>query len=795
MLKSLPVSDPETLFRLGDADNCCVIGGAQTHFSIFSYPLYIHLRDNTPEIQRMAAFQAGIGRVGVRRSGDSGMAEPFATEFVSGNYFTMFGLRPSAGRLLTVNDDVRGAMPAAVMSYRVWQHYGGDRSIIGSNFVIGGTTFTIAGVAPSEFFGETLRPDPPDFWIPLATEPVVHKQTALIDHPDGHWLYIIGRIPQRTQLAGVESRLNVELKQWLMANEPPGNDAERKRFDQQHITLVSAGGGVPVVRQNYERDLRLLLMVTTVVLLIACANVANLQLARGAANAQQIAVCIALGARRSRVVRQILTECLLLALLGGLAGLMVAMGLTRLLIVLAFHGAAYVPIDTMPDLPVLAAAFLLSVLSGTLFGIAPAWSASSADPAESLRRKGRSASGSTTQLQKSLVLLQAGLSLTLVAAAGLMVQTVRNLQNQQFGFNLNGAIVVSVNSGFSGYPPERLAAIYNSIEERIRNIPGVADITMALYSPMSGDNWQAFATLEDHPDLRISPSWNRVSASFFRTIGARVLRGRSFDEHDTPVSTHVAIVNEAFAEKAFPNEDPIGKRFGLGGPQHATDYQIVGVVNNVLFRYPRHPEVAPMFFIPLLQMAESEWRNGTMARSNLIQNIILHVSGSSSKVAGELHNALSGIDSNLTILSTVSMQDLLSSQVQHERLIAQLAGLLGVLTLVLASIGLYGVTSYAVVRRTAEIGVRSALGATRWTVIRLILIGALFQIALGLAFGTPVALVAGKLLSQELYQVSSADPLTLAAAGLVVLFSGAAAAIVPSFRASAVDPVIALRTE
>jgi hypothetical protein len=284
MLKSLPVADPETLVRLGDSDNCCVIGGLQTRFSIFSYPLYIDLHDNTSEFEQMAAFQAGIGKVGVRRSGNSTISEPFAGEYVSGNYFQMFGLRVSAGRLISPTDDVHGAAPVAMISFRAWQHYGADPSIVGSTFFIDGAAFTIVGITPRDFFGDTLRPDPPDFWMPLATEPVVHKETALLDHADGNWLYIIGRIRQGTRLGGVESKVNGELRQWLMSNQPPRNDAERKSLEQTHITLVPAGGGVPTLRQNYERDLRLLLMITSIVLIIACANIANLQLARGAAN-------------------------------------------------------------------------------------------------------------------------------------------------------------------------------------------------------------------------------------------------------------------------------------------------------------------------------------------------------------------------------------------------------------------------------------------------------------------------------------------------------------------------------
>src|SRR5262245_47524427 len=378
MFKALLVAEPETLIRLGDSDNCCVIGGLQGSASIFSYPLYRYIQENTPEFRNMAAFQAGIRKVGVRRSGGDTMSEPFAGEFVSGNYFSMLGLRAAAGRLIAEADDVRTGAANAVMSYRAWQHYGGALSIIGSTFIIDSAPYTVVGIAPREFFGETLRPDPPDFWMPLATEPAMHNDNALLDKADSHWLYILGRLKPDASLRTVEAKLTAHLQQWLAVNEPPRTDQDQQNLTKQHIVLAPAGGGVSLLRQNYERDLRLLLAITAVVLLIACANVANLQLARGVARSQQVAVCVALGARRGRVMRQVLTESILLGVMGGIAGLLVAIALTRVLINLAFE-RAYVPIDAIPDLPVLGFAFLLALISGTVFGIDQALSASGMD--------------------------------------------------------------------------------------------------------------------------------------------------------------------------------------------------------------------------------------------------------------------------------------------------------------------------------------------------------------------------------------------------------------------------------
>ena len=723
MMKSLPVADPQRIIRIGDGDNCCVLGGLQGNFSIYSYPLYQYLREHTPEFEEMSAFQAGLDKVGVRRAG-ANASEPFVDQFVSGNYFTLFGLRAFAGRLIAPSDDVRGAAPAAVMSYRAWQqHFGGDPSIVGAAFIIDGAPFTVIGIAPPGFFGAALRPDPPDFWMPLAAEPAAHGKNALLDQKTSHWLYAFGRARPGIQLGRVEAEINTELRQWLLANEPPASERDRQSIEKQHITLAPGGAGLSEMKENYRHDLGLLMGITGLVLLIACANLANLQLARGAAAAAQTSIRVAFGAPRSLLIRQVLVESTVLAVAGGALGLVVAAETAGLLLRMAFHGANYVPIDPTPSLPVLGFAFLLSVVTGVVFGVAPAWSASRADPAAAIRGAGRSGSGRSTLPQKTLVVLQAALSLVLLAGAGLMVETLRNLTAQQFGFKLEGAVVVDVNAGFGGYAPEKLASIYAEIDRQLRQVPGVRNVALTLYSPMSGNNWQSGATLEERPQQRgVSPSWDRVSGSFFDTIGARILRGRTFNERDTPDATHVAVVNQAFADQYFPNEDPIGKRFGLGGPAHRADYQIVGVVNTIRFRNPRGPG-RPMFFLPMLQMWKSEWENNTLARSNLIGSILLRVGGNPPDLASRIQRTFGAIDPNLTMLAVSPMSEQLGQLLAHEQLIGTLAQVFGGLALVLASVGLYGITAYSVARRTSEIGVRAALGATRAQVVRLILGG------------------------------------------------------------------------
>jgi predicted permease len=742
----------------------------------------------------MAAFQAGIRKVGVRRAG-TGASEPFVNQFVSGNYFNMFGLRPFAGRLIAPADDARGAPPVAVISYRAWQqHYGGDPSIIGESFVIEGAPFTVVGIAPPGFFGAMLRPDPPDFWMPLAAEPATHGKSAVLDQKGFYWLYVFGRVKPGIDMTGVEAKLNLHLRHWLLANDPPQNEKDRQAIEKEYIGLMPGGAGVSELRDNYRTHLRLLIGITALVLLIACANLANLQFTQGAAATVQTSIRVALGAPRSRLISQVLVQSTILSVLGGLLGLFVASQTARLLLHLAFRGAAYVPIDTAPSLVVLGFAFLLSLATGIVFGIAPAWSASRADPAAALRGTGRAAGVRSMIPQKTLVVLQVALSLVLVAGAGLMVQTLRNLTGQQFGFRLEGAMVVNIDASLADYAPEKLANIYGEIDRSMREIPGVQNVALALYSPMSGNNWQSKVTIEDRPQQPAVPSWNRVSPAFFDTIGARILRGRGFDQRDAPNSLQVAVVNQAFVDAWFPNEDPIGKRFGLGDYEHRADYTIVGVVNTIRFRRPRSPG-RPMFFLPLLQMRARDWEDKGQARSNLIQSVILRTNGAPPDLAPQVQRALSAIDPNLTTLNVLPASEMLGHLVGQEQMVGVLAQVFGSLALLLAAVGLYGTTAWSVARRTSEIGVRTALGATRGQVFRLILKGALVQTGIGLAIGVPAALAAGRLLAGQVYGVETSDPVILGGASVVLGGCAAIAGTIPALRASSVDPAAALRAE
>jgi predicted permease len=796
MLRSLPVADPAQLYRLGDTSDCCVVGGYRQHVSIFSYPLYVSLRDHTPELRSMAAFQAGHSGVGVRRG--SGPSQASTDEYVSGNYFTTLGVLPFAGRMFTNQDDRPGAPPVAVMSYHAWERYGNDPAIVGSTLYIEGAAVTVAGVAPPGFFGDTLSPVPPDFWIPLNAEPVIRGRNSLLTASDQQWLYIIGRIrpdvaSSVASIPALESRVNIEVKQWFLENDPPRDANGKRQFDAMRLTVTPAGSGIQTLRDTYRNDLRLLIEITGLVLLIACANLANLQLARGTAQAAQVSIRAALGASRGRLLRQALAESILLAVLGGSAGLLLAMGLASFLIRLVFPGVQYFPIDTAPSAPVLAFTFGLSFLTGIVFGVAPAWKAARVDPADALRGIGRSAAGGSTLPQRSLVVIQAALSLVLLAGAGMMARTLSNLRNQSFGYEPAGRMVAHVNASLSGYSPEKIGAVYRDIERGLKQIPGVRNASLSLYSPMSGDNWQTGASLEGQPNRMISPVWDRVSPSFFDTLGAHITAGRGFDDRDQPDSRQVAVVNQAFAKLAFPDQNPLGKHFGLGGWERRNDFEIVGVVDNFRHRDLRNP-AAPMFFIPLLQMSEKQWQDRGQARSNMINDIELYVSGDAPGLSEKIERLFAQTDPNLTLLRLNTFEELLTLQMSHTNLITRLIELLGLLAAALACVGLYGVTAYAVARRTGEIGIRAALGATRAQVARMVLAGAMAQIGVALAVGLPASWAAGRVLETLLFGVKNGDPLVLGGACAALSFAAVLASLIPAWRASTIDPAQALRS-
>lgn len=801
MLKALPVPNPNELYRIGAGTHCCVLDGLQGNFNIFSNALYKNVKANTPEFSAISAFSAGLNSLSLRRQGAVTPAEPFVGDFVSGDYFSTLGIASAAGRLLTPSDDQPNAPPAVVMSYRVWrEHYSLDPSVIGGSFLVNGRPMTVVGVTPPQFFGETLRRDPPDFWVPLAQEPLVQGDASLLAHSELNWLYLMGRLKPQANSAQAQAHITAEVQQWLGA-EGQIPDRFKSEIAKQHVSIVPAAGGVARLKSAYAEGLRLLAFASGFVLLIACANVANLLLARGTAQRTQTVLRVALGAPQSRLVRQALTEGLLLGGLGGAAGLGVAYAATQLTLALAFRGAHYVPIQAAPSLPVLGFTAVLSILTSIVFAAAPAWIASRADAGETLRGAQRSMGQGATLPQKSLVVLQAALSLVLLAGAGLLTASLRNLENQKFGFETEGRLIVKVDPGLAGYTVERLDNLYRTMKERLGQIPGVESVSFSLYSPMSDNNWSSGITIEGRPPLPNpedfdGASWLRVSSDYFATVGTPLIRGRVIDDRNTPVSRHVAVINETFAKKFFPKGDPLGKHFGLGDASHGGDYEIVGIVGDAKYQDARDLPW-PTFFRPLLRMEafKDPGDQSAEVRSNTIHDIELHVAGRPQNLQSLIRETLASIDPNLPVVDMFTFNEQVSRNFNQERLISRLATLFGGLALALACIGLYGVLAYSVARRTQEIGVRMALGAARGGILRIILREALLLAGAGIAIGVPSALAANQLLSTMLFGLKPSNPIVLTAAMVLLLVVATLAALLPALKASAVDPIVALRYE
>src|SRR3954469_11115152 len=577
MLRSLPVADPARLYRVGDGVDCCVEGGPQDRWGLYSYPLFERLKAETPEFEQVAAFQAGGARLSARREGVDKAARPLRGEYVTGNYFATLGVGAFGGRVLVDSDDQASAAPVAVMSHHTWQStYGGDTSVVGSSFVLDGHPFTIVGVAPPGFFGETLGSDPPDLWLPVHQEPLIDGGGALLRQPISAWLRVIGRLRPGASTDGMAPRLTAVLRQWLQHDSGyPSNwmpDVIRM-LPKQVINVVPAGAGVGVMKEEYGRSLQILLAVCGLVLLIACANVANLLLARAVARRGQTAVRLALGASPRQIVLQALTESVLLAVAGGLAGLLVASAAARLLLALAFRSSKFMPISTEPSLMVLAFAFALALLTGVIFGAAPAWFATRTNPAEALRGSGRSTSDHSSVARKALLVLQATLSVVLVAGAMMLARSLNKLEHQDFGYAVQGRLVVGLNRPPATYTPPQLAAMYRQLEERLDRLPSVRGSGLALYNPLT-DNWGELIMIAGHPAPKMSEesgaSWNRVSANYLQNFGIGVVRGRAFTEADNEQSAPVAVVNEAFVKRFFKStEDPLDQHFGLDVPENA----------------------------------------------------------------------------------------------------------------------------------------------------------------------------------------------------------------------------------
>jgi putative ABC transport system permease protein len=811
MLKSLPVAKPQELWRIGDNIRCCNWGGYTQgddgDFSLFSWEAYKNFRTRTPEFTDLAALQAGNAALGVRRAGSQAAADTRNGEYVSGNFFRTLGVQPWIGRLMTDADDQEGAPPVAVMSYRIWKEkYGADPSVVGASYQINGHPFTVIGVAAPGFYGAKLAGGGmPDFWIPVTTELLINGETAQLKGPSRNFLDLIGRVRPGVNPKSLEAKLKVEFHNWLASHVPDMEPGEKQLWQQQTLHLTPGGAGVAAMRDQYQDGLRLLLVAAGCVLLVACGNLANLMLARGLKDRAPTSIRMALGASRQRLVRKALVESVLLSVIGGVLGVAVAYAGTRLILYLAFQTGGpnnYVPIDATPSWPVLLFTLGMSLLTGIIFGIAPAWMTSHADPVEALRGANRSVSGRRSWAQKSLVIGQAAMSLILLSAAALLGRSLRNLEHQDFGFETEGRYIAEINPMLANYKPEQLEPLFRQINDRLLQIPGVRMVAPALYAPMTGDSWNDGIRIQGRPEPgakeNTGAGWVRVMPGFFEVLGTKIVLGRPIKEEDTAATRKVAVINEAFARRFFKGQNPIGQHFGPGKIKYSSTYEIVGVVRDMRYMtYDYKDPVGPMFWLPEAQSVQWDDRayQGGEIWSHYLYNIVIWAPGDPPGMEERVRKALNSVDPNLVLYEVDPYTKIVSADFQQQHMIATLTTLFGVLGLLLAAVGLYGVMAYMVEQRTGEIGVRMALGADRGSVVKMVLRGAFSQVGIGLALGIPAAIGAGKLMTGQLFGVKPWDPVMLGVATLLLALAALLASVIPARRAAGVEPMVALRNE
>jgi macrolide transport system ATP-binding/permease protein len=803
LLHDLPVVDPNTLVRIGDKDDCCVNGGWNENgdYSLFSTDTYYIFEKSLPEFEELAAMESGYAwrPITVRRAGLQTVAKSVMATFVSGNYFRVFGLSPAAGRLFSDADDQKGAPLTAVMSYDAWQQdYAGDPRVVGSVFYINTKPATIIGVAPKGFYGDRIDTNPPKYFLPMNTmDPVIGA--PYFNDPDTQWAYIIGRIKPGTSLVALQAKASALLKQQFASLKTFTDQRAQKVLPHTHVTLTPGGGGIQNMQDGYKDRLKLLQWIAALVLLVACANIANLLLVRGMSRRAELSIRTALGAQRSRIVRQLLTESILLSVMGGLLGLAVSYLGAHALLALAFPNQHNMPINAAPSPLVICFAFALSLVTGILFGLAPAVMAARTQPAEALRSNARTIAHGASLLQRALVVLQAALSLVLLVVAGLFVQSLNKAENVDMKLNATNRYIAHINPQAAGYKNTEVELLYQTIVDRFHAIPGVLKVGLATYTPMEQNNWGSGVKIQGEPDLNKGASWVKGTPEYFDSVGTHVVMGRGFTSQDKLNAAPVAVVNQEFVKQFFDKRNPIGHRFGFSGPAKTPQdgaHEIVGVVEDTTYTSVYWKNHA-MYFLPLTQPAGIPNTDNPLEKDQSMYAgaIVIQTAHPIAGFEKIVLDTLASINPNLTIVKFQTFQQQIDDRFIEERLIARLTSLFGLLALLLAAIGLYGVTAYTVVRRTPEIGIRMALGAARSRVIGAIMRGAMLQAVLGLAIGIPVAIFCVRYVKSQLYEVTRVNVLVMAIAIGILVVAAAIAGIIPARRAASIDPVRALRVE
>jgi predicted permease len=835
LLRDLPVQNPQQLVTFDTSENGGVLGGIDLgSYGMFPWYFARQLQANPGPFQGIAAFLSFSPKVSVRlpatgKDAANNAAILAPANLVSGNYFSVIGAQPLLGRAITPADDATpGSGAVVVLSYHFWQQeLSADPTVLGKAININSTPFTVIGVMPESFHGIKLDLEPTALWTPITMQTVIQQGHSLLTPQNGaYFLHLFGRLsPEATTnkatLAQTQAWLDQQIRAGIRANEgTPISPARQQEINRATVPLVSAANGVSTVRSQYGDSLRILMAVVALVLLIACANLANFLLARAATRQREIATRLALGSSRARIVRQCLIETMLLALSGGLLGLGIAFVTTRALIAFFSQGNPYIAMSSTPDLPVLLFTLTVSLATGLLFGLAPALTAARTGSATTLSSNARTAQSSGGKASrfwpKALVTVQVTLSLLLLVGAGLFLRTLRNLQNQDYGFERTHLLLASFNVQLAGYKPSQTPALYQTLLEHLSALPGVHSAALSATPPISGGAWSSTIQLSGYtpaPKENMVSILNRVSGQYFETANIPIIAGRSITPADSASSLKVTVINQAIANHFFPKGDALGRSLTIDIDTVKGPWRIVGIARDTKVRGPRNAEPTRMTYIPLAQIdpfvpaaatssASSIKSGSTPAPAPPEENqdrfagtILVRTTGDPTKTIANLRAAVAATDPNLALFNVTTIHDQVSTFMTDDELISSLTAIFSLLALILASIGLYGVMSYNVVRRTNEIGIRIALGSQLRSVLWMIMKESLLLLAIGIAIGVPVTLATGRTIQSQLFGLNATDPQTILAAILTISAVTLIAAWLPAHRATKVNPVVALRYE
>jgi predicted permease len=800
LLRPLPVARSNELVIFGDGLNAGVArGDLPLPPSLFSYPLYESLSNSNQSFQGLCAFKSTNDVLSVQLPGSDSVNQQTEGELVSGNYFSVLGIGALRGRTFSAAEDREpGGAAVAVISYSYWtREFSRDPSAVGKTINVNGTPFTIIGVMPSSFFGEKLEGDPPDIWFPLAMQQQITRDEILLDKQDVYWLILMGRLKSGIDLRRAESNVNVQFNQLLnnQAGSSPSEETQ-KSIAEAKITLTPGGRGISELRQQFSEALQILTALVVLLLLIACANIANLLMARLVAREREISVRLAVGATRAQLIQQVLTESVVTSVIGGSLGLILALWGLKGIVSLIFAGARNVPVTTVLNIKMLFFSMTVSVLTAMIFGLVPALRMARAELMPSLKENAVKAGERGHKFRfgptKLLVVGQIALSTILLVGAVIFVGSLLKLENQKLGFERENVLLVRIDLRLAGYHPAQLPTVYRQLQESMNAVPGVRSATLSMYSFMSGLEMEGAIVVQgETPKSREDRSvqLNLVGPQYFETTGIPIILGRPIASQDTESSPHVAIINETLSKDFFPNQNPIGKQFSLiFAPNQILE--IVGVMKDA--KYNNLRDKPPRMAV----IALSQWGNFAAERAGLYANDLeIRTLGDPRRMANDVRRSIFGVSKNIPVMNVSTLSGQVDQSLHEERLLARLSGFFGILALLVACLGIYGLMAYSVARRTKDIGIRMALGARSSAVAWMVMREALLIAAVGLSIGVPAAWALTRLVTSELYGLAPGDPATMLIAPALLSSVAAVATFLPAWRASRVDPMSALRFE